>query len=217
MKPAETAKSTVTTSPAPTTKTAPVQESVTQASYDSPTYLEAGGVGVMLKVGALTLSEETQSIRVNGVDYDLIFDDSASGVFAVEVYYQFNSGLAVGGEILNYTANFTTAGIGTDEHDVDVLTVMGIVKQYFRPNSSLQPYLGAGLGVTSTDISGPPGGIAGNTSGISYQVLAGIEYRGADIGVFGEAKYLSADTEDDNNQSIDVSGTGLFAGVAFHF
>ena len=123
-----------------------------------------------------------------------------------------DTGFAVGGEILSYTAEFTTAG---NKHDVDVLSFLANAKKYFRTDSSLQPYIGAGLGVATTDISGPS--ISGNTSGLAYQLTAGLEYRSESIGVFGEIKTIGADTEDDSNENIDVSGTGFFAGVAFHF
>jgi len=168
-----------------------------------------GGIGLMLKTGTLTLSDNAQTILGTARQ----FDESVSGLYAIEAYYQFDSGIAFGGEILGYTAEFTTAGI--DKHDVDVTILFANVKNYFRVNSSLQPFIGAGIGAASTDISGST--ISGNTSGIAYQLMAGIEYRGTDIGVFGEFKYVGADTESDSNESVDVSGTGILAGVSFHF
>lgn len=208
--PARPAKPTTTAKPPSPTKPQESHEIAEQSSHDPVTYLEPGGFGLLLKTGALTLSEDTQTIL--GVDRS--FDDSASGLLTVEGYYQFDSGFTVGGEILNYSAEFTTVGLN-DVHDVDVLILLANAKKYYRINSSLQPFIGAGIGYASTDISGPS--IGGSTSGLAYQLMAGVEYRSANIGIFGEIKTIGADTESDNNESIDVSGTGFFAGVAFHF
>lgn len=172
--------------------------------------LQPGGVGLLLKTGALTLSEDRQTILGDA----RVFDDSTSGLYGVEALYQFPSGVSVGGEILGFTANFVTEG-SSDRHDVDVLIVFANARQYFRTDASLQPYIGAGIGVAVTDTSGPT--IVGSTSGLAYQLLAGAEYRSGNFGLFAEYKYLSADTESSNNEKIDVSGSGLFAGVAFHF
>jgi hypothetical protein len=32
-----------------------------------------------------------------------------------------------------------------------------------------------------------------------------------------EAKHISAETEDENNEKVDVSGTGVFLGLGLHF
>jgi opacity protein-like surface antigen len=178
-----------------------------------PTYdagIEPGGFELTLKTGTLTLSNGMQTILA--VDRD--FDDNASGIFAAEFDYQFENGLSVGGEFIKYSANFTTVGL-SDTHTVDVSVVLVNAKQYFRTRSGLQPYLSAGAGYAVTNVSGPT--ISGNTAGVAYQVSTGLQYRGSNVGVFGELKYIGARTEDDNGETIDVTGAGLFAGIAFHF
>jgi len=201
------------TKPQASQVTSPESTKVTSEETDTTYYagstITPGGMGLMLKGGTLSIAEDRQTI----LSVDRSFDDSA-GLFAAEVYYQFSSGLTVGGELLSYTAKFTTVGL-SDTHNVDVTVILANVKKYFRHYSSLQPYIGAGAGLAVTDISGPS--IGGNTAGVAYQLLTGIEYRGANVGVFGEFKYLGADTEDDNGESVDVSGTGVLAGVSFHF
>ena len=186
------------------------EKSVTQPSSPSSAGVTPGGIGLMLKLGSMTLAEDTQTIY--GTDRN--YDDKVSGLYAIEAYYQFVSGFTMGGELLSYSTTFTTVGFN-DTHDVDVDILLANAKQYFRAYSSLQPYLGAGVGLAATDVSGPS--VQGNTSGLAYQLLAGVEYRGKTVGGFGEFKYLSADTESDDNQSIDVSGTVLLAGIALHF
>ena len=182
----------------------------TQSSPQPGAAIVPGGIGLMLKLGSMTLAEDTQTIY--GIERN--YDDNVSGLYAIEAYYQFASGFTVGGELLSYSTTFTTSGLN-DTHDVDVYTLLANAKQYFRPYTSLQPYIGAGVGIAATDVSGPT--VQGNTSGLAYQLIAGIEYRGKTIGGFGELKYLGADTESDDSQSIDVSGTAMLAGIAFHF
>jgi opacity protein-like surface antigen len=171
---------------------------------------QAGDVGLQLKLGSLSLSQQNQNI----LSSDRTFDKSASSPYGVEVYYQFDDGLVTGGELLGYKAHFTTTGL-SDTHDVSVLMLLADVKQYYSTDSRLQPYLGAGIGVATTSVSGPT--ISGNTSGLAYQIEAGLEYRLASFGIFGEAKYLGAKTKSSNDQTVDVSTTGFFAGIAFHF
>lgn len=169
-----------------------------------------GDIGLMFKVGALTLSEDTQMIT----GANRRFDNSVSGLYAIEAYYQFDTGLTLGGEIMHYTTEFTTVGFN-DRHDVDVIVLMANTKKYFHTSSRLQPFIGVGIGFASTNISGPA--INGYTYGLAYQLMAGVEYRGTNMGVFGEVKYVGADTESKYDVNIDVSGIGIFAGIAFHF
>lgn len=198
-----------TAKPSPPTETGNTDRIQTSQPAVSGGFVPGGG-GLILKLGSLSISQETQTI----LSTDRRFDDSASSPYAIEGYFQFNSGLAVGGELIAYTAEFTSVGLN-DKHDVDVMMFMGTVRQYFRYRQNLQPFVGAGIGFAVTDVSGPS--VSGNTSGVAYQLLAGLEYRFSSVGVFAEYKFIGADTESDNNENIDVSGNGIFAGVAFHF
>lgn len=193
----------------PTVSAAASEEPAAETSAPA-TPLTAGGWGLMFKLGSVSLSEDSQTI----LGSERSFDNNASSPYAVEVDYQFDTGLSLGGELMGYTAKFSTVG-ANDSYDVDAHILLANAKQYFRTQASLQPYLGAGIGVATTDVSGPS--ISGNTSSFAYQLLAGVEYRTSSVGVFGEVKYIGADTEDDNGEKINVSGTGIFGGIAFHF
>ena len=171
--------------------------------------LQPGGVGIMLKLGSLSLSNQTQTI----LGSDRNFDKSASGPFGLEAYFQSDSGLATGGELLGYKAHFTTVG-GATSGDAAVLVALANVKQYYRTDTNLQPYIGAGLGAALTKVSGTA--FTGNTAGFAYQLVGGVEYRLDTMGFFAEAKYLGAKTKDSNSQTIDVGGTGFYLGIAFH-
>jgi opacity protein-like surface antigen len=153
--------------------------------------------------------KDTQTIL--GVDRS--FDKSASGIYAIEAYYQLDDGLAVGGELLGYKSQFTTPS-NTDTGDVTAHVLLANAKQYYRTDTRVQPFIGAGIGIATTSVSGS---ISGNTSGFAYQLMAGLEYRASNVGVFGEAKYVGANTKTSNGQKVDATGIGFFAGVAFHF
>ena len=165
---------------------------------------------VIFKVGTLTLADDRQTLF--GVDRT--FDDSASGVYALEGLYQLPNAITLGGELISYSTEFTSSGL-SDKHDVDVLSLFFNAKKFFRSDRRIQPFIGAGLGAASTDVSGPT--VKGDTSGVAFQVMAGVEFRFNRLGLQVEAKYLSADTEDDDNEKIDVSGTGVFLGLGVHF
>jgi len=183
-------------------------EETLQTEYDDGD-IATEKIAVMLKVGTLSLAATTQFI----VATDRSFDDSSSP-FGIEAYYQFSSGMTVGGELMQYTTNFTTVGLN-DNHDVDVTLLMANVRQYFRRDTDLQIFIGVGLGSVKTDVSGPS--VTSNASGLAYQLMGGVEYRFDNIGVFGEIKYIDAVSKSDDDEKIDVSGTGIFAGVVFHF
>lgn len=173
----------------------------------SPT---VGGLSLQIKTGSLSLSNEMQTI----LSQDRLFDKSTSGLLGFGIDYQSSSGLSLGGEILNYKAHFVTSGFN-DTHDVNVYVLLANAKQYYLTDSTFQPYLGIGTGVAVTSISGPS--ISGNTVGFAYQLLAGMEYRHANLGFFAEARYLGASTRDSKDQKVDVSGSGIFAGVSIHY
>lgn len=195
---------------APAKTSAPAEKAVTDYPSETSMVPQPGGVSLMLKTGSLSMSTQNQTI----LGTERTFSDSASGVFAIEVDYQFDSGLIVGGELLSYKTEFTSVGL-TNTHNVDARILLATTKQYFRTDANLQPYIGAGVGVATTDVSGPS--LAGSTFGIAYQLMAGVEYRFSNIGIFAEYKYLVANTEDSNNEKVDVSSAGILAGLAIHF
>ena len=203
------AKTTVTeaTTPPPSAKPAPRPQSHYHQHTEAS--LLPGGMAILLKTGSFNLSKQDQTILGTNES----FKKSVSGLYDIEVDSQFSNGEALGGELLGYKAQYTTVGpSGTG--DVSVVALLANAKLYYRTHSPFQPYIGAGLGIAVTDVSGA---IIGKTAGFAYQLLAGVEYRTASVGVFAEAKYLNANTKDSNSNKIDVSGSGVLAGIAFHF
>ncbi len=45
----------------------------------------------------------------------------------------------------------------------------------------------------------------------------GVTVRAKKIGLYTEVKSFSSEPEDDFGDDIDVSGTGFFSGISFHF
>jgi opacity protein-like surface antigen len=211
-KPAPVAPPPPRVAPAPTPPPAPPPPKPKPKAKVAPAkQIPPTKAAVILKLGTLTLADDTQDL----FGMDQTFDDTASGVYALEGLYQLPHGITIGGELIGYSTEFTTTGT-TNKHDVDVLEFFVNAKKYFRSDRLIQPFVGVGVGAATTDVSGPT--ISGDTSGLAYQLMAGVEFRfNRVMGLQVEAKYIGAETEDDNNEKIDVSGTGVFLGVGLHF
>lgn len=169
----------------------------------------ADSVALIVKAGSFKLSDETQAI--SGIS--LTFDDKASGVFGGELEWRRNDNIAFGAELLLYS-NDWRSGLGT-VGDNDTLALLVNAKKYFAATKHVLPFIGAGIGFTSADFSGPGGSVS--ASDLALQAMAGIEFRGEKVGFYTEAKYLTSKPEDDVGANIDVSGVGIFAGVSITF
>lgn len=173
----------------------------------SPTY--AASTALILKTGSFTLSKESQSI--SGIS--LTFDDSASSVFGVELEWRKDDGTAFGAEVFGFSndwrSNVATSG------DNDTFAWMFNLKKYFAPSNTINPYIGAGIGFASADFSGPGGSATG--SDFAIQAMAGLEVRVEKVGFYTEIKWFNSKPEDDFGDDIDVSGTGVFAGISIFF
>lgn len=174
----------------------------------SPTANADGSI--VIKSGSFTLSNDTQNIS-NSIS--LTFDEDASGVFDVEGEWRLGDHVAIGGELLSYS-NDWVSNVGTSG-DNDTLVLMFNGKRYFGPTKLVQPYIGAGIGIASVDFDG----LGGSSSGedLALQVMGGISVRRGKLGFYSELRWLSSEPEDGAGQDIDVSGTGLFAGLSFQF
>ena len=163
---------------------------------------------LIIKTGSYTLSDETQGL---GGD-TLTFDEDASGVFAIEYEWGIDK-VALGVELLSYRNDWDSS-IATSG-DNDTLATMLNVKRYFEIGKSIRFYIGGGIGIASVDFDGPGGSASGDD--FALQVMAGVTVRAEKIGLYTEVKSFSSEPEDDFGDDIDVSGTGLFGGISFHF
>ncbi len=196
--------------PAPSPPAPPAPKPKAEPKGAPAKRISPGKFSLILKAGTHTLTDDIQTLF--GIDRS--FDDKASGVYAVEGLYQLPHAITIGGEVISYSTEFTTSGLSA-KHDVDVLEIFVNAKKYFRTDRRIQPFIGAGIGGARTDVSGPT--ISGAASGVAFQVMAGVEFRVKRVGLQAEVKHISADTEDDNSEKIDVSGTGIFLGVRLYF
>lgn len=189
--------------------TAPPPRAKPRPEPHMQTIIRPGGMSLAIKTGTFAIGKPTQNI----VNADRKFDSNASGVYGIEFDSQNRDGVSLGGELLGFKLAYSTVG-GSGSGDVSVQALLAMAKQYYRINTRLQPYLGVGIGLATTSVSGA---IAGNTTGFAYEGLAGVEYRFAKTGIYAEYKYLGVQTKSSNSQKIDASGSGIFLGATFYF
>jgi hypothetical protein len=195
---------------APTPAPAPAKKpevKATQKVSDVPTDKGKSGLTLIAKVGSFQLASDSQVILGASRSFS-----AASTAYGLEGEWRLKNGFAFGMEVFGHTQDYTTAGLSSG--DVAVTNVLVNAKKYFRPGAIVQPYLGAGIGAASTSFSGD---ITGSAGGFAIQGMTGIAFRWQHVGIYTEIKYERAEVEDSAGQAVDVSGTGLFAGMSVQF
>jgi len=199
-----------TPAPAP----APVQQTAaTPASSQSPEPRGDSGITLILKVGSFQLANASQQIVVPGLSGSTRNFSSAGMAYGLEGEWRMQNGFAFGMEVFGYSQDWTTTGFA-ESGNMSVTNVFFNAKKYFRPGTTVQPYIGAGIGAASTSFGGD---ITGSAGGAAIQGMAGIAFRWQNVGLYTEFKYESAKVEDAAGVSVNVSGTGLFAGLSVYF
>jgi len=204
----ESAPAPVATAPGPKTKPKtetrqkPVSAETARSSFN-----------LIFKGGSFSLGSTDQNIEADAagtvVPFRTSFSQSAP-VFGLEGEWFGESGWAFGGEVLTHSHNYTTVPTGAlGTGDMQVVTVAANAKKYFRPESVVQPFLGAGLGIASVTLSGQ---LEGSSIGYVVQAMGGVAFRWEHVGLYTELKYQLAETAD-----VSVSGPGFFAGFGVHF
>ncbi|GMR16397.1 MAG: hypothetical protein BMS9Abin31_0730 [Gammaproteobacteria bacterium] len=163
----------------------------------------ASGSSLNVKTASFSISEATQNIGGTTVT----FDDSSSSVFSVEYEKNFGKDLSWGVETISYSNDIIA---GSSANDASTLIVMATVRKYFDVSKHVQPYIGGGAGVSVVTISG-------SGSGTAFQGMAGVKFPFDSISAILEYKFISSEADDDFGATIDVSGSGIFAGLAFNF
>lgn len=194
---------------APAPKPAPAPARPRAAAAPAPSLDSSAHGALTFKLGSLSLAQDTQTILGSARQ----FESSASSELALEGEWFFRPDTSLGGEFVKYSNPFSTPGSsGSGEADTMVFLANG--KRYFVLADEWTPYVGAGAGFASTDFSGA---ISGSTSGFALQLTGGLQWRRGSFALRAEYKYLRAKTEDDTNQQVDASGSGLFFGAGFYF
>ncbi|MFQ6023440.1 MAG: outer membrane beta-barrel protein [Acidiferrobacterales bacterium] len=165
---------------------------------------------IVIKTGSFAFSDDTQNLS-GGVN--LTFDEDASGVFGVEGEWHVSDKVAIGGEFLSYS-NDWDSNVGTSG-DVDTIALMFNARRYFGIGKLLRFHIGSGIGLASTDFEGPGGSVSDDS--IALQAMGGLSVQRGQLGFFSELKLFVSEPEDDLGDEIEVSGTGLFAGITFAF
>lgn len=182
--------------------------------------IRATALIAMLGVGSIALAENRNSINIKTASFTLnetnqnigfstyVFDESSSSVFSVEYERRFGKDLSWGVETTSYSNDIISGASFSDK--LDTLLVMGTVRKYFKVSKYVQPFIGAGAGVSVATIEG-------SGSGIGFQGMAGIKFPFDSISAILEYKFISSEAEDDFGSTVDVSGSGVFAGIGFNF
>ena len=165
------------------------------------------GVTLIAKAGSFQLVSDTQPIL--GVSRNF---STANMAYGLEGEWRLENGFAFGLELFGHTQDYTTGGVASG--DMTVTNVFVNAKKYFRPGAIVQPYLGAGFGTASSSFSGA---ITGDAGGFALQGMTGVAFRWRHFGIYTELKYERAEVEDAAGETVDVSGTGLFAGMSVQF
>ena len=174
---------------------------------DVPVEKGTSGVTLIAKVGNFQLASDSQAI----LGFTRSFS-AASMAYGLEGEWRLENGFAFGMELFGHTQDYTTAGVPSG--DLAVTNVFFNAKKYFRPGAIVQPYVGAGIGAASTSFSGA---ITGSAGGFALQGMTGIAFRWRQFGIYTEFKYERAEVEDAAGETVDASGTGLFAGMSVQF
>lgn len=171
---------------------------------------------LFVKTGQINLSKDTQTLA-DGVSRNF---DSSSHTYALAAEGRWAVGrtrehhLAVGGEKIRYRFDFQPS-LGSGVADAEWLGA--VVKYYFIPkNSSVHPFVGAGLGIGSTDVGSATRGTMSDDH-FANQVTAGVEIMPKNIGLHLEIKKISNKSGDSGSQDFNASGYGFFLGAVFKF
>jgi opacity protein-like surface antigen len=160
---------------------------------------------LIASTGAFKMANGNQTVA--GVP-NTIFDKTSSPVFGLEAEWRSKEGFAAGGEVFYYKNAVTSAN-----SQQQVLAIMANGKYYFRAADWFYPFTGAGVGFADAIYGG---GLKGNTAGLAYQGLAGMEFRFGQLGLHVEYKYLGSKTGK-AGQEVTVGGSGVLAGVSITF
>jgi opacity protein-like surface antigen len=209
--------------PAPAKEVAAVKEAPAAKQAKKPRDQPVGddtsegkaGVTLIFKGGSFSLGSDVQSISadVSGVPtpFQTTFGGSATA-FGLDAEWRTRNGWAFGGEAMVHSHKYTAVSLApasSGTGDMQVVTVLANAKKYFRPQSIVQPYVGAGIGIAVVNMSGQ---LEGTTIGYSIQAMGGVAFRWEHVGIYTEAKFQANKASD-----VDASGSGLFAGMSVQF
>jgi hypothetical protein len=173
----------------------------------APGVASAEESALMVKVGRLNVSHETQDI--DGANRTL---DNSTNTYALAWEARANDGVAFGAEFMTYRNDWH--GPGAQQGDVRTRALLFTMKKYMSPAGNMYPYAGAGVGLAH----GVVGGLNFDPAlGLALQLDGGVEFRWESVGFYTELKGLYASPGSIWGSSVDTSSVGLFGGISILF
>lgn len=160
---------------------------------------------ITIKTGSFTLADANQVIDATPVT----FDTSSNSIYAIEYELKLRNNTTFGGELISYKNNFSPSN-----SKANATHVFANFKKYFDVAQHVHPFIGVGAGGSAVRLSG---GFSGTGGGFGVQFMAGIKFPFEDVSLVVEYKVIDSAPSDDFGSSVDLSGDGLFAGLAINF
>ncbi len=163
---------------------------------------------LILTIGATHLAHTHQDVA--GRDSGL--SQGANNVFGIAWERRHDNGIAYGAEVL--LANNDIANTG-ETGNVASRLLMLTLKKYHRPWAHVYPYVGAGVGLIDTQVSGTAGGAG---VGPAVEVDGGVEFEWAhSLGFYTELRGVYAPSGVIYGTRVNMSGVGLYGGLSLLF
>jgi len=176
---------------------------ITLLSIGTFTYAESRN-SFSFKVGTFDMTNASQTINSSAY----VFEAESSSVFAFEYERQLRNNFSIAAGYLQYT-NQILSGSSVNQ-TADSTHFMAIGRKYFPFGRYILPYIGVGVGLSTVTVDG-------SGFGPGFHGVAGIKFNLKSISLIIETRAVSAKPTDIYNDSLDISGNGVFAGLAFNF
>ncbi|MDH4134704.1 MAG: hypothetical protein OEV31_07925, partial [Gammaproteobacteria bacterium] len=167
-----------------------------------------------LKGGTVQILDDSQTF--NGVGRAL--DEKSTDTYGLLFEHRTRRDMAFGVEYLNFTNDFTPAGLGGGSPGNGFATTrtLNFVAKKYLGKGVFHPFFGLGVGLGRTTVDYADSSWADEDIGISMQVMAGLELRFQEMGLMFEAKRLNFDMSS-SNSTYNPSAVGFFASIGFNW
>ena len=173
-----------------------------------PATAAAGDFVLMIKSGAMQLSDETQDLD-GGIR---TFSDKSDRTLSLAWEIRNAKNVGLGMEYITYEHDFTPLANSYTRTQVYLFSA----RKYFTPSKVFHPFAGIGLGYGFSRYNN--GIDVDEDWNLALQLTGGFELQFSDdFGIFLEAKGLASGTDGERANDFDFSSTGLMAGVSFIF
>jgi|UPI0008260A2E hypothetical protein len=163
---------------------------------------------LILTIGATHLAHTHQTVAGR----NSALSTAGNSVFGIAWEKRYYNGIAYGGELL---LSNNTISNSSGNGDVASRLFLLTLKKYHRPWAHVYPYIGAGVGLADTHVSGVPGGTG---IGPALEVDGGVELEWAhSLGFYTELRGLYVPGGVIYGTRVNMSGVGLYAGVSLLF